>query len=102
MSEIEYSERGFALTGEVKCSYGGTIRAYASSAASGPCIWVNVVTSEHITRPPGEGVVHLPLLQAMELRDNLTALIDQAMNSWEDETIRRALAGDPEPNYRDE
>lgn len=63
---------------------------------------MNVITSKYITnRPPGEGVVHLRLLQAIEFRDNLTALIDRAMNSWEDETIRLALAGDPEPNFRE-
>lgn len=37
---VSYSERGFAQMPTLTGSYGGTIRAYESSAADSPHVWV--------------------------------------------------------------
>lgn len=74
--EPTFSARGFAHMDALDCSYGGTIRAYESSAADSPHVWINILQGPRIEAKPGEAVAHLSLETALRLRDQLTYLID--------------------------
>lgn len=67
----QYSDRGFKHFDPIEGNYGGSIRAYESSAASAPHIWVSIT-------PPLDSIdptVHLHLEDAVRLRDHLGYLI---------------------------
>lgn len=67
----QYSDRGFKHFDPIEGRYGGSIRAYESSAASAPHIWISIT-------PPLDSIdptVHLHLEDAVRLRDHLGYLI---------------------------
>lgn len=79
MTEPTLSDRGFKHYDSVPSTYGGTVRVYESSAASGPHIWLNAVAPVDMNDPNGrqEGsAIHLTLENATLLRDQLTHLIE--------------------------
>lgn len=70
------SGRGFTQMEPFKCRYGSEVRVYESSAASHPCIWLNVQgDAAAMDLKPGEGTAHLTIEQAQLLRDQLDWLI---------------------------
>lgn len=76
---IEHTDRGFLHGSDIPSEYGGCIRAYESSAASGPHLWVHAECPENLNRPEGpvtSATVHLTLENATRLRDQLTYLIE--------------------------
>lgn len=78
---MEVSERGFVHGSEIPSGYGGYIKAYESSAARAPHIWVLIESPVDLNVPEGaqqECVVHLSIPNATRLRDELTYLIDSA------------------------
>ncbi len=73
------SARGFAHFDPIPSEYGGTIRAYESSSAMGPHVWVRTVCPFDLNDPEGpttEAVAHLSLENVERLRDHLTWLIE--------------------------
>jgi hypothetical protein len=61
------TDRGFTHLPEIAGTYPETnVRAYESSAASQPCIWLNVTA--------GKGTVHLTVEDALRLADQLQHL----------------------------
>jgi hypothetical protein len=76
------TDRGFVHFDPIPSTYGGAIRVYESSAASGPHIWVDIKSPAKLqeVHPPPDGMTagtaHLPLEQAIMLRDQLNWLID--------------------------
>lgn len=89
-TEPNYSGRGFAHWEPVESTYGGEVRVYESSAASGPHIWINVSGECHLDghpKPhpglafglaPGSTSAHLTMRSARDLRDRLTAAIEHS------------------------
>lgn len=73
MDDLEHtaSDRGFIHMGPVAGTDGTSVRAYESSAAFGPFLWVRVGTS----RDQAVAHAHLPLEAARLLRDQLTFLL---------------------------
>jgi hypothetical protein len=72
------SNRGFKHFEPVP-SYGGFMRVYESSAASGPHVWALIecpVDMNDCAGPTKEATVHLTLENAALLRDQLTYLIE--------------------------
>jgi hypothetical protein len=84
MSEITYTERGFAEFGEeIDTAYGAKVNFSESSAASGPHLWMSVDGDVHLREDPRSVVgipfgiakahagVHLNLKQARKIHDQL-------------------------------
>ena len=71
---ITFTERGFALFGEVEDARGNTALVQQSSSARGPHIWLFV--RDPVSQEPGFAAVHLSLELAQELRDTIDAAID--------------------------
>jgi len=71
-----FTDRGFKIMPSVECQHGGRrqgeVRVQESSAASGPHIWITVTDTHARENATG----HLPLAEAVKLRDQLTYLID--------------------------
>lgn len=77
--EPDKSGRGFAHYNAVPGAYGGGVRVYESSAASGPHIWLAASQPSNLNDPQSplvEATVHLTLDNARILRDQLTHLIE--------------------------
>ena len=75
----DLSGRGFTHLPEIPSNYGGHIRAYESSAASSPHLWVRIECPENPNAPDGptrEAVVHLTLDNARRLAEQLVYLVD--------------------------
>lgn len=75
----QLSKRGFKHMDPVPSSYGGYIRAYESSAATAPHIWVRTVCPANLNDRFGatvEAVAHLTLPNAIKLRSQLDYLIE--------------------------
>lgn len=71
--------RGFQHHEPIPSEYGGEVRVYESSAASGPHIWLTATAPENLNDPEGNEVkapLHLTLANATRLRDQLTQLIE--------------------------
>ena len=78
-TEPTVTDRGFKRMPEIPSALGGHIRVYESSAAMGPHIWVRTEQPSDLNdrnSEPLQAVAHLPLEAAEQLRDQLTALID--------------------------
>lgn len=73
------SERGFISYDELTDSYGAQIRIAESSAASGPHCWL---WTEGGSVKGNNGSAHLSLEQAIQVRDALTAFIDEVPERW--------------------
>lgn len=71
MSRTTYSDRGFARKGQHHGSYGDSARAFESSAASAPHVWLDVTSHDG-----SEAAVHLPLDAARALAADLVDLCD--------------------------
>ena len=74
-----FSDRGFAHFNPVPSEYGGDVRVSESSAASGPHLWLRIVSPVDLNDrygPQQESVAHLTLENATTLRDQLTYLIN--------------------------
>jgi hypothetical protein len=78
-SEPTISQRGFAHFDKIPSAYGGHVKAYESSAATAPHVWVSVTCPEDLNEldgPTKEAVAHLHINDAIKLRDQLTWLIE--------------------------
>lgn len=76
---VQISDRGFKHPDPIPSAYGGTIKAYESSSAMHPHIWVLIECPAHLNEPDGptvEAVAHLRIEHAQQLRDQLTYLIE--------------------------
>lgn len=73
MSERTYSARGFAQHQWIPggTSYGGAVRAYESSSATAPRIWLNIEVGEQ------SATIHLSLDSARELAHDLLDLANR-------------------------
>jgi hypothetical protein len=69
------TDRGFKHMDEIPSEYGGNIRAYESSGAEYPAIWVRIYQKFHGYEEEKEAVVHLTLESAALLRDQIDYLI---------------------------
>lgn len=72
------SERGFARLPPIRSEYGGEARAYESSAASEPHIWLNVECPVDLNDPSGptkEAVMHFTADNAWRLAEQLQHLV---------------------------
>lgn len=82
---IPTSERGFQEYTEFVSVYGDTVRAYESSSAMAPHVWVNIATNDpHPTHEPGKAIAHLNVEQAIQLRDALDTFISCIPERWEE------------------
>ncbi|WP_341719854.1 hypothetical protein QQG74_09210 [Micromonospora sp. FIMYZ51] len=73
------TDRGFGHLPPIPSEYGGEIRAYESSAASGPHIWVRATAPANMNDPTGptvEAPMHLTADNARRLAEQLLALVD--------------------------
>jgi hypothetical protein len=72
------SDRGFSHLPPIIGTYGGTVRVYESSAASGPHIWlaVNEDASSRLDKTATEAHSHLTIEAAGHLADQIRWLID--------------------------
>lgn len=95
-ADLTMSNRGFKHFGPIPSRHGGSIRAYESSNADGPHIWLNTKCPVNLNNPEGEemdATAHLALEDATTLRDQLTDLIDNHYQMVWDETDRKELIG---------
>ena len=73
------SARGFLRMTPIPGSYGGEVRAYESSSASRPHVWLAVEVPMDLNNPDTSGsveaIAHLTLENAARLRDQLSFLI---------------------------
>lgn len=79
------SDRGFKQGHQIESDYGGMIRAYESSAAEGPHVWVRIECPIDLNEPQGpmtDAVVHLTLENAIKLRDQLGQITTSLENDW--------------------
>jgi hypothetical protein len=70
----EKSERGFHHMPPIPSRYGGEVRAYESSAASAPHIWLSVECPVDLNEPEGptvNGAAHLAIEDAIHLAQQL-------------------------------
>lgn len=75
---VDRSGRGFAHLPPIPSEYGGEVRAYESSAAMGPHIWVRIECPADLNEPDGptvEAVAHLTAENAGRLGDQLHLLV---------------------------
>lgn len=71
------TDRGFMHMPPIASRYGGQIRAYESSAATQPCIWITADVPANLNEPLGPTVnapVHLTVENALRLADQIQYL----------------------------
>lgn len=76
--KITTTNRGFDHMAPIPSEYGGTIRAYESSAAIEPGIWVRAVAPVSLNEPNGltvEAPMHLTAENAWRLAEQLMTLV---------------------------
>ena len=75
---VTVTDRGFQHMDPIPGTYGGEVKVYESSAASGPHVWLNTWSYENPNTQSDrvEATVHLRLVDAERLRDQLSYLID--------------------------
>lgn len=76
--KVEAGTRGFKHLPGIPSEYGGEVLVYESSAASGPHLWLRIVSPVSLNEPNGmmaETVAHLTLENAQKLHDQLGFLI---------------------------
>lgn len=76
--EVEVTSRGFKHTAPVPSEYGGYVKVYESSAASGPHLWLSVTCPSDLNDPgsePIEAIAHLKLESAENLVEQIDHLI---------------------------
>jgi hypothetical protein len=72
------SERGFDHYPPIPSAYGGEVRVYESSAASGPHIWLKATAPANLNDPGGptiEAPLHLTAENATKLAEQLLRLV---------------------------
>lgn len=71
------SERGFRRFPAIPSTYVGEVRAYESSAALHPCVWLSVWQNEgfDLAKPRIEAVAHLTAEDAWYLAEQLITLV---------------------------
>jgi hypothetical protein len=67
------SDRGFDALPEIPGAYGGSIRVYESSAASGPHLWLNAL--ERVGAEGTQATMHLSAENAWRLSEQLQKLV---------------------------
>lgn len=75
----ETTERGFKRFAAIPSEYGGEVRVYESSAASGPHVWLNAAAPVSLNEPDGPQVqapIHLTAENARLLGQQLLHLAD--------------------------
>lgn len=80
MSHLDYTttDRGFKRLPEIPSEYGGRVRVYESSAASGPHVWLAAEAPVNLNEPNGpthEVPIHLTAENAWKLADQLRLLV---------------------------
>lgn len=76
--EATTTDRGFDHMPPIPSSYGGEVRAYESSNASGPHIWLNATVPVNLNQPNGptlEASLHLTAENAWRLAEQLMVLV---------------------------
>ncbi len=76
---VTMTARGFKHLPPIPSSYGGTVRAYESSNAEGPHVWLTSECPSDLNRPDSPQVetpMHLTVESAQQLVDQLQFLID--------------------------
>lgn len=70
------SDRGFSRLPEIPGAYGGTVRVYESSKASGPHIWLQVDLPAEAGRSEREkATIHLSAEDATKLAEQIQYLV---------------------------
>lgn len=75
---VERTDRGFGHLPAIPSEYGGTVRVYESSAATGPHIWLTAeapVDLNHPDGPMGKAPMHLTLENAQKLAEQIQLLV---------------------------
>jgi hypothetical protein len=75
----QVSDRGFTSLPALPSTYGGEVRAYESSSAEGPHIWLNVSCPEDLNNRSGvmkEAVAHMTAEDAKRLGEQLLYLVE--------------------------
>jgi hypothetical protein len=65
--EVTTTDRSFDHMPPIPSEYGGEVRVYESSVASGPHIWLNAVAPSNLNDPGGfvsEAAIHLTVENA--------------------------------------
>lgn len=77
--EDKITDRGFRHTPMIPGTYGGGVRAYESSAASGPHVWVLAECYADANNQTGhiEAMVHLPVEDARLFADDINRVCDR-------------------------
>lgn len=81
----ERSDRGFLHYPALPSRYGGEVRAYESSSAETPCVWVKATCPVDLNDrdgPSREAYAHLTVADAWRLGEQLLALV--AGHYWGD------------------
>lgn len=68
-------DRGFTYLPPIDGAYGGTVRAYESSAARGPHVWLSARSPETDDGPAQEVILHLTAEAAWQFAEQLQALV---------------------------
>ena len=79
VTEPTITDRGFKHMNPIEGAYGGSIRVYESSAASGPHIWAAIEQLTDLNDPSSKlftATVHLSLDSAVTLREQIHELIE--------------------------
>lgn len=77
--DVTITERGFKHLPPIASTYGGHVRAYESSAALEPHVWLTSVAPVNLSDPTGptaEAPLHLTLDAARRLIEQLTYLVE--------------------------
>lgn len=94
--DVEYSQRGFKRMKPVPSNYGGEVRVYESSNASGPHIWLAVECPANLNEPNGptvEAHAHITIEDAKVLAEQLAWLADNHYQvEWDREDAQAADA----------
>lgn len=76
--EVETTDRGFKHMTRILSEYGGYVKVYESSAASGPHLWLSVTCPSDLNNPdsePIEAIAHLTLESAEKLVEQIDWLV---------------------------
>lgn len=76
--EATTTDRGFDHLPSIRSEYGGEVRVYESSAASGPHVWLTATSPVDMNRPDGpmvEARMHLTAENAWNLAEQLQHLV---------------------------
>lgn len=82
-----FTDRGFTHLPPIPSDYGGEVRAYESSSAEGPHLWLRVECPANLNEPSGptiETVAHLTAESALHLADQLRFLVEHHYQNYDE------------------